>query len=491
MPPPDVDELSFTFAQLRLRSAPSPPTRPLPPPRRPPSVVRKGLNDLPSELLHLTCNYLDIVDLKSFRLTNTRFCDIGISHLFCEARLCADLTSLKRLENVATHPVAKYVKSLDCVGYEKDNGFGAELNRMADFQYGRRFILAATEGASYGDIMVLMQAWIKKCGYASETKDEPPRLSLILKLLVALESVKCSLNPPDTPLWTSGTGIRCPLGPAFYFFSGVLKACHLADVALKTLDVSHVHETILYELGTRRALRAFVKFMRFQQPASGYGIPSMLMNLPSLKLRVCSFCSSDPDTLRQARQMFADSLHNMPKLQILDLSFVDKPVFLSSILEESVWPDLESLSLSFVGIHESHFMSFLEKHTPSLKALELDNIILVGSSGKAILRPLRDWVLRSNLEFFSITGSLQEIESKHGVDENESAFQQYCSLADWKPNSNGINLEVLKYLTYGGRDLAHDAQASQVALTGVNDAIYESDDYVSEERTVFEGIRWP
>ncbi|KAF2490199.1 hypothetical protein BU16DRAFT_566228 [Lophium mytilinum] len=462
MPPldMDMDGLSLLFSQLGLRSKPSFP--------RP--VVPKDLNDLPAELLHLVCNYLDIVDLKSFRLAHKRFRDIGVSHLFCEARLCSDLESLKRLEHVASHPIAKHVKSLDCVAKVPKGYFGMELVMSTDFEYTRGLILAENAGgeAAYQEFI---QAWTKAWGHYPGALGQSPCLSVLLKGLVSLESIKFSAGTPIVP--NTPTHRTCTYLHHGRFFVGVLRACQLAGVALEKLVFSDVNERILHLVNYREHSRELNKFPCLWRVPNGYELRNILTSLTTLKLRIGNIWTRRWPHAPHVRDNFATVLSNMSNLQVLDIAFLDIPALLSSVLRESLWPTLESLSLGYVGIHEPHFMSFLEKHTSSLKVLELNNIILVGSCGQNILRPLRDWVMRSKLEFISVKGPLREIHPIERAHEDEDALNLRCKEADWKPDRNEINLHVLKYLTYG-QGLTHDAEVTQAALTGIHEAIYEA-----------------
>lgn len=90
------------------------------------------LRDVPAEIVHRICGYLDKYDLRNFRCVAQRYAAIGDEHMFPQGhlrfRMHPDL--FRRLPNVTGNPMIRQrIKTLELVG--DDFEFGKVMNRIS------------------------------------------------------------------------------------------------------------------------------------------------------------------------------------------------------------------------------------------------------------------------------------------------------------------------------------------------------------------------
>jgi len=74
---------------------------------------RDGLLSLPAEIWVEVFDYMNVAELKTIRLVNRSFAELGAPLLFRRCYLYITEESYRRLESLASHPVlSKYVRSI-------------------------------------------------------------------------------------------------------------------------------------------------------------------------------------------------------------------------------------------------------------------------------------------------------------------------------------------------------------------------------------------
>ncbi len=82
------------------------------------TMAGRNIHQLPPELLHMICVYLEPTDIAGIRLLDRNIAVVGLEHIVSQIHLVAQPDSFDRLLAVAEHPVAnQYVTS---IFYEAD-----------------------------------------------------------------------------------------------------------------------------------------------------------------------------------------------------------------------------------------------------------------------------------------------------------------------------------------------------------------------------------
>ncbi|KAF2490202.1 hypothetical protein BU16DRAFT_566231 [Lophium mytilinum] len=436
-----------------------------------PEVELASFEGLPTELLHIVFNYVDIKGLKSLRRINSRMNEIAISHLFSEVFL---------------HAVDRPQNSLDFLHKRPDMG-----SLVRGLHYGNFIVHLPDEHIPLwrylGDVYIftVYQALKKAAtGAPSAITQDAQELANTLKGCTANWDIR-RLNSTTTvqhidkmPRLNSLRFTGCPPDPrecdqsartvwlrdnqyssTICLFSTLL-ACYTTGRELKNLEINWDGLAMLHawdEIYNRGSNGKFGLWGSIQLTL----LESTLKNLTkfSWQMRIGEL-EERTDPLGNPG-FFHRFLRGLPKLKELDISFRCKPIhpgmpgdrprqillgeiFGSVKAGTSVTlANLESLSLAGMHAEIEDLFTILENHRPTLKALQLEGIVMRNRGDWAlVLSRLRRWVERAQLHSLSIRGALGEGAPAWGPEKN----CRYTPGADlWAENE-----KVVQYLLRGG-----------------------------------------
>ncbi|KAF2490200.1 hypothetical protein BU16DRAFT_543549 [Lophium mytilinum] len=394
-----------------------------------------GIN-LPAEVVHLVCNYLDVKTLKSLRLASRKFDDIGICHLFSEISVGATRASLRRLSQVAGYPCfAKRVKTLECYGTAvMENNRTAYtvwqshlrtviyqalmlIANGADLlEYSRSATTPETRRTARKKAMAYPEfKWFRKEMAGTPEDFAAKTMSMVtwLKAMPNLKAIKYSAAP------SAGRGHDLDCGATGLFT--LLTACHTAGVKLDTLDIRLIGIEFVYYWLTRRIQGTCGVGRELDFASETIALmQGSLFSLKSLTLHM--LFDEGIRTFRAARVMYQGllrrTLHGMTNLKVLDIAFDPLPnarekvmiLRLAEILRPGHLKHLESLSIAGMYVGAPRFLKLLEGWISTLKVLHIRRIVLK-HRWKKHLPLLKEWVSRSQLQSFNFRGPLLEYDA--------------------------------------------------------------------------------
>ncbi|KAF2802565.1 uncharacterized protein BDZ99DRAFT_482703 [Mytilinidion resinicola] len=436
-----------------------------------PEAKETSLEDLPAELLHMVCNYVDVKGLKALRRSNRRMSEIAVSHLFSEVCLTAMDLSHSKLDLLLRRPeMRKAVRSMQYDSY-------IIPVPSEDFDYRRYFtgvlILTLCQALhkSATSVPTAVTQDAHKLAFHLQKDIDNRHVSLINSVTMVqhtdrmprLNSLKYTGGPPDLQQWDQSNRTAwlrdIQYGPAIGLFSTLL-ACHKSGIELKKLQIEWdglamldawhgLYASSLYRVPNffqrvmvtfnKAALAHLTSFswqMRIgeleerpaAQPHSGF-LYRVLRGMPQLKELEISFrCKSQGPRMPSVR----------PRQVLLSDSFGSAEAGTSS-----TWANLEPLSLAGMHTEVEDLFAILENHRLTLKVLQLEGIAFQRHGDWAVALPrLREWVRLAYLQTLGFRGDLVE-----GMPSWDAAKD--CR---YKPEGDSWmkNVKAVEYLTGDG-----------------------------------------
>ncbi|KAF2490213.1 hypothetical protein BU16DRAFT_566244 [Lophium mytilinum] len=408
------------------------------------------------ELLHMICNYLDVPTLKAFRRASSAYNTIAITHLFSEACLKDNMASFDRLLTLVTKgsQFAQHVKSLEFVSDPSIHLEAADLFKVID---------ATIEHVKH------QRPCEDPRGLWIEGVYRPCLIDLI-EGLPGLESVKFS--EVVTEITCRSMGWR-----AQDFFKGIQIACRCSSVEFKTLEASMTTSVFESQSGSF--------FDRWERPIRcWYGsinpTPLNTSTLTTIDFKIIMTLADFNRRFIAPVGAIQKALIKMPNLRDLRLSFKrcrpaaeyrNMPTQFERFIhprneeERFVWLKLERLSLTWMGMDADFMLRFLDGHQ-DLKVLELEHVMLTGSTWRWTLPQLHQLLSSSAISRLSFKGKLLEGFTHEEALVNPDSYPystidkfygrrnlyQLDRLGSQNPvdDDNSLNVPVTEYLMHGG-----------------------------------------
>ncbi|KAI1396662.1 hypothetical protein F4819DRAFT_120245 [Hypoxylon fuscum] len=414
-----------------------------------------------AEILCIICSFLDIEDVRRFRLCCKAFADAGACFAYREVVFYLHHRDLDMLRHISQHPIAsRNVRSLIYIGHT----MGSPGKSLDEF---RRFYAALREGEKF----------------VAETLQEPPpprignlQLESLYKTYMATVEQEEKILRDDLDMSCLKDAIsrftslqEVTMSTDFWFYWGrehktPFEGCllkpgdELQPTGCRQLDslLTAVSATDL----KLKKLRAGVFSWQFLQkpPAELSRALSSCTNLTSLELCIdTGMQDNGPDhdddmlvgtEVPQCRRLmetgllrdFIKSLHRLQTLSVVFGWHSEEHGYaarLEDIMEpKHRWDHLDSLTLGNITCERQDLMSMLKRHKGTLKELCLRDIRLRSTSWQILLPKIRRTM---DLDDACICGEL------YGQEE-DSPYAEYWDLAYPESFPDLLRDEVNDYL---------------------------------------------
>ncbi|KAF2802566.1 uncharacterized protein BDZ99DRAFT_482704 [Mytilinidion resinicola] len=372
-----------------------------------------SLRDLPAELVHEICNYLDVDSLKAFRLTDSKPNKVAVSHLFSEASINLSSDSLSYLKALMIHPeYASHIKVLDFES-SSENLVWTELSmlRLVISQTMRK-----TVDAEQKDSLTAYESGTWKGLHCKDMLEQGKGLITLLERMPALNSIKfrTSSTSPD------------PIRGLFALLCG----CTTSGVRPKQLHIQLNHdENMMAWDSLKDELHQQDEFQPSLRPLK----LTVLAHLVRFNFRSLTRGPGSYEKHPYTAMVFGldlgpyDGTTEMVNLEVLEISFLPSnpdvfnwimPFTLEDglgLIGESKLIRLQSLSLSGMHMGVEYLFALLDNNVGTLKDLQLGKMVIEGGRWKTALPRLRDWIRTSKVETLSVRGRLQELDDDEQI----------------------------------------------------------------------------
>ncbi|OTB14732.1 hypothetical protein K445DRAFT_126063 [Daldinia sp. EC12] len=414
------------------------------------------------EILYLICSYLDIEDVRRFRLCCRTFADVGACFAFREIVFYLHPHDFDMLRHISLHPTAsKYVRSLVYIGHTLELP-KKSLDEFLDYYY---------ENRRAEKVM-------------AQVMNEPPPPPLDQRQLFRLyENYETTIDQQIMAL-SNADDVYCPqeiiprfpslqeitMSSDFWFWHGKHKTpfdgClvspgdELQPVGCRHLDslLSAISQT---DIKLRRLTAGLLSWCFFHKPAAELrNTLSFCSNLTCLELCIDTgennrdatiaddlIVGTDvPECRRLLRTgLLRDFIRSLSQLQTLYVVFnwhseeEGYPARLKDIMEpKHRWEHLRSLTLGNIICERQDMMSMLKRHKSTLKELCLRDIRLKSTSWQLLLPKIRRTM---DLDEACICGEI------YGLEENPP-YPEYWDLS--LPDAeDSLRDEINEYLVNG------------------------------------------
>ncbi|KAI0180740.1 hypothetical protein GGR52DRAFT_521501 [Hypoxylon sp. FL1284] len=375
------------------------------------------------EILGTICSFLEVEDVRSFRLCCSTFADIGAYFAHRNVVFYLHHDDFDMLQRISQHPTAsKNVRSLVYMGQvlitpkmtlERFRYCYSTLRYFEKCMARRREITPPPYiGLSQLDkIYEEYGATVDKQDEITETSAD---FSLIREAVSRFPALQEIIVNSDDWFWK---GKKSP----FDSLSG-LGSSQLEPIGCRHLD-SLLDAVFAADIKLKKLSAGAIGWQFFQKPRAQLGRAlSFLTDLTCLRLVIDA---SDKNS--QCEQLIDSGLlrgfiKSLTKLQTLYIAFTWDPSRgdkylprLDNVLEpKHRWEDLEDLSLGYFTCERQDLMSLLKRHKNTLRDLCLQDIYFGSTSWQILLPKIRKTM---DLDHACLCGELYGIEEWSGYEE--------------------------------------------------------------------------
>ncbi|KAI1374800.1 hypothetical protein F4677DRAFT_156509 [Hypoxylon crocopeplum] len=416
---------------------------------------------IPPELLCIICSFLDIEDIRRFRLCCKAFADAGACFAFREVVFYLHHHDLDMLRSISLHPIAsKNVRSLVYVGHTLD----PTKETLDDFHKSYCMIRRA-------------EMYI-----AFRTGEAPPPVVGEQQLQMLYKNYEATVDRQENIIWNNAD-ISCireaisrftslqevTMSCDFWFLKNGRKSpfegCllkpndYLEPTGCRQLDslLSAIFEA---DIKLRRLSAGSFSWRFFQKPAAELSRAlSLYTNLTCLELCIDTGLRDDratnkltvgtevPECCRMLETgLLRNFIKSLTQLRTLHVVFSwhseehGYPARLENIMEpKHRWGHLESLTLGNITCERHDLLSMLRRHKSTMKDLCLRDIRLRSTSWQVLLPKIRRTM---DLEEACICGEL------YGLEEGSPfIFTEYWDLG-YPDEFSCLREDVNDYLVY-------------------------------------------
>lgn len=391
-----------------------------------------SLFDFPTETLHNIFTHLRPTEAAIARLANKKLAKIGIEYIVPEVFLVLTEDSFNKCEAIAQHPeIKEHVKSLVF-----DGVYLEDLDRQRWEQYGKirevRLQCDAmspqmfTEGPER-EAEAAAQRKIVEQPYHHYTQDEldvafaryqqyreeqsqllqgDVYLERIIKLSAefhALKNIVLDTHENRTDVGLSTRQLRAAFGSNFPVEKGPRPGSHCAGRSEVYAILNNAHKAKLRLETFTCSLLGFRFFSDRPQDYASYG--RSLIHLKSLDLVIYDMYDRDGFSACLSLGRVLRFFTAAPYLERLRLGIYSQPSWWTTPakLEHFVggfrWTLLVQVIIEKVWINENGFIEFLEKHSSTLKTVELRHLILMDGVWTSIFHMMRSMLALDEVGF--------------------------------------------------------------------------------------------
>ena len=335
------------------------------PPLEPPKLpVQKGLEDVPPEIVHRVCEYLDEQDVGSFRRSTQKHAAIGDEHMFRQGilRFRLDPDHFDRLRAISENPMI--------------------CQRIRTLELG---------GEKHGFYKLLFQSVYRVDPGEDQRLYSKLQLQDCIRHLTNLTAIEMRIDAQQDPLLTPDTHYR--LSEQMHFL--------LSDIqSVPSMDIKYLR----------------MEGVGWQSPCCvGARLSKAGSNLKVLEdaarrlLRLALTVQPHPQDpeMTQCRPL-AHYLHSATNLEELKLKFGEKGLPRFVDLGEVCrlrWSHLRSVDLTYAKVLQQDLLSFFEAHS-DLKEVRLGSMVLRGGRWTTAIDGMSQ--VLSKLEKITFSGILHD-----------------------------------------------------------------------------------
>ncbi|KAF2813202.1 uncharacterized protein BDZ99DRAFT_251372 [Mytilinidion resinicola] len=460
-----------------------------------------GMKDVPTELLHMICGYLEPVDVKAFRLVNKTFAEIGATgYLLPSLSVRLSPSSFQQVEAIAEHPtISRYAREL--VLHGQNYTFPSRHWRFVTWVLREYMIELIEEGDdkflrqnrdAIGHILYkhveanpmeisriypyiggvftmnyfrpLIKQHEEAVSWQNKMWDEELDLAIVSKAIKAMPLLRSITLAAETSRKDKSWGgmfggmktLNSPgLAAGVRQLGTLLIACRNAGTKFTSMELNCLSWRFFEHLQKHDGLQLF--------RSAASCLTSFSLDLATFTLQdgVYENVEAVECRLFLGGGVLGQLLRDMTNLQHLQLS-ADSTVKchrhdnlwirLEDTTRGFVWPHLTSLTLKQIATQEESLVLSLGNHMPTLKELHLGSLLLSSGNWISAFRRIRKLILQHDLESLTISGCHYEQDSLGGswyrfVTEYTSE-ERPCG-ADCTPYTHNRKLE--HYLMHGGQ----------------------------------------
>ncbi|KAI5860397.1 hypothetical protein GGS23DRAFT_235316 [Durotheca rogersii] len=416
------------------------------------------------EILCLICSFLDIKDVRRFRLCCRAFADAGACFVHNEVVFYLHPTDLEMLRTISLHPIAsKNVLSLVYVGLtmERASEYStADTRKMNLYEFCGHLAIVKTREAMARRQFGLPTTKIDLDQFVVPYKNYDATVAQQEKILQENADISCieeavSRFPSlEEVTMASGTWSRKGKRKTPFDSCMVIPGEFLLPEGCRQLDslLSAVYKA---NIKLRKLTVGSFSWKFFQKPPAELSralSPCSELTCLELCIDTASDLVGDPadgaEVTHCQRLMetgllrdFIKSLHALQTLHVIFQWYSNENSY-TPRLEEVIeprhrWEHLDSLTLGNIKCERQDLMSLLRRHRSTLKELCLRDISLRSTSWQALLPKIRKWLV---LDVACVCGEL----SGHG---EGKPYEEYWDLSYPDERSNSaLRYRVNDYL---------------------------------------------
>ena len=378
-----------------------------------------SLLDFPTETLHKIFTYMTPTEAATARLANKKLADIGIEYIVPEVFLVLTEDSFNKCEAIAQHPkIKEHVKSLVFDDFYLKYIFNRQWwewsvkNLQVRLQYDPMWPQLFAEGPEHEEEVAAQRKIVEQARHHYRyTQDEldvafaryqryqeeqsqllqgDVYLKRIIKLLAKFHALKnivldthhvrtdVGLSPRQ--LWAafgSTFSVEKCLRPGNHCFGGsevhaILSNAHQAKLRLETFTCS---------------LLGFRFFSDKPQDYASYG--RSLIHLKNLDLMIYSGLDHNGFFACLSQGRVLRFLTAAPHLKRLRLGIYHSSAYLELFVGDFRWTSLVQVAIEGLSVKKNGFIGFLERHSSTLKTVELCELALLDGTWTSIFQMMR------------------------------------------------------------------------------------------------------